>query len=254
MRKTNYSDLTALISSHFKPGVATNMFLPAAVVEREAEKGNIYTISDDSYLLIFRIHPSHFTMYYYLAPNAVPDFSLLHADTVCETAMREKDTALVSADKMLIDNGFERLFCRIRMKRAAETSDSTNTKIYTAGEDDFSTVRELLISSFSPLTGCIPSDDELHEAVENSEILLHSDGGLLHYRNSKASTELRHLCVSSESRGKGIGSDLVRTYLSLTKKKSTVWVRSDYAPAKKIYENNGYTPDGTTSSVLYLKK
>ena len=155
---------------------------------------------------------------------------------------------------MLNENGFERLFYRMRMKRAAETDDHSDFEIYPASEDDFVKARELLHSCFSPITGCIPNDDELHEAVKNSEILLHRDGGLLHFRNSKVSTELRHLCVSPESRGKGIGGELVRAYLSMTKKKSTVWVRSDYEPAKKIYENNGYTPDGTISSVLYFNK
>ena len=68
---------------------------------------------------------------------------------------------------------------------------------------------------------------------------------------SRASTEIRHLAVRADCRGKGLAGELLTAYLSVTDGvKSQVWARTGNAPAEHFYEQHGYRPDGWTSAVL----
>lgn len=241
--------------SHFGREYASNYFLPREIAENEINSGKMYYLKADSSLFILRDKSTHFAVYYCLKIGGELDLSSLPEPAVTETAFRERDEKLRTADDKLISAGFRREFYRNRMTRLPENGDipqpSENVRSSTA--DDFDTARELLCGCFSPITGCLPDEDELHCAVSDGRILLHRGGGLLHYNKTKSGFELRHLCVAEKARGCGVGGELVRAYNSMLDKsgrKSVVWVREGYAPAERIYENNGCKKDGMRSSVL----
>ncbi|MGN1410395.1 MAG: GNAT family N-acetyltransferase, partial [Eubacteriales bacterium] len=204
-------------------------------------------------LFILRAKNTHFALYYCMKIGDEFAMPQLPEPVVTETAFRERDENLKKADEALVSAGFRREFYRNRMKRTPEDCDvpTFSENVRAADENDFDFARELLLGCFSPLTGCLPDENELHLAVNEGRILLHSRGGLLHYDKTRTGYELRHLCVTEKSRGCGVGGELVRAYDSLLdNKKSVVWVRDGYAPAEKVYEKNGYEKDGMRSSVL----
>ncbi len=244
---------------YFKPGCASNCFMTKSEAEKYIGRGRLWQIEVGGSVLILKELPTHFRLYYYLTPNDIVnglDLSLLPDAVVTETAMRERDSALISADGMLERCGLKRLFRRRRMTRkAVDSGIGLNDDVRTSTKADFPAVRELLYSCFSPLTGCLPDDDDLMTCVNQGEFLLCEDKGLLHYSPARGGFELRHLCVREECRGSGIAGKLVRAYHSVIDgAKSIVWVREGYTPAELVYEKNGYAKDGYFSSVLAYNK
>lgn len=260
MKKINdISELTSLVNAHFGREYATNYFLSRDEAEKYIANGDMLFTEQNGSLFIIRRKGEFSTMYYSVKVGEVLDLSFLDScpwdSTVVETAFREKDVSLKAADEALINGGAVREFFRKRMAMKTSEESITDTlpeKIHYA--EDVKYVYDLMHSSFSPLTGCLPTMEETDEAVKAGEILCHDDGGILHFKKAKASYELRHLCVDERARGQGIGASLVEAYNGIVPKKSVVWVREGYTPAEKIYENNGYTADGMRSSVLIYKK
>ncbi len=260
MKKINdISELTSLVNAHFGREYATNYFLSRDEAEKYIANGDMLFTEQNGSLFIVRRKGEFSTMYYSVKIGDGINLSFLDlcpwCCTVVETAFREKDIGLKSADEALINGGAVREFFRKRMARKSPEDSITDTlseKIHYA--EDIKYVYDLMYSSFSPLTGCLPTESETSEAVKEREILCHESGGILHFKKAKASYELRHLCVDECARGQGIGASLVKAYNGIVPKKSVVWVREGYTPAEKIYENNGYTADGMRSSVLIYKK
>lgn len=241
--------------SRFGRDFVTNYFLTREIAENEINSGKMYFLEAGNSLFILRDKNTHFALYYCMKNGDEFALPSLSKPVVTETAFREKDENLKKADETLVSAGFRREFYRNRMKRLPEDCgvQTFSENVRAADETDFDFAREMLFGCFSPLTGCLPDENELHLALNDSRILIHSGGGLLHYEKTKTGYELRHLCVTENSRGCGVGGDLVRAYDSLLDrngKKSVVWVKEGYAPAEKVYEKNGYEKDGMRSSVL----
>ena len=113
----------------------------------------------------------------------------------------------------------------------------------------------LSVVGFSALTGGLPTADDLRENLANGQTVITRDekgvSGVLHFAVSRASTEIRHLAVRTDCRGKGLAGELLAAYLAATDgAKSQVWARTGNAPAEHFYEQHGYRPDGWTSAVL----
>ena len=261
MKKINeISELNSLITAYFGRDYVSNWFVSRDNAEKYVAEGRISACELDGSLFILRERESSGTafcsLYYYMRKGYVPNLSFISKTTVAETPFRERDSSLIEADESLCKAGFEREFTRRRMAytQKNEPVSALGENMKYADEADIPVAEKLLSESFSPLTGCLPDEDETASAVREGRIILHKNGGLLHFEKSRAYFELRHLCVPESSRGHGIAGELVRAYNSIVPKKSLVWVREGYAPAEKTYENNGYTADGMRSSVLIYKK
>ena len=261
MKKINeLSELNSLITAHFGREYVSNWFVSRDNAEKYVAEGRISACELDGSLFIIRERESSGTafcsLYYCMKKEYVPDLSFISQTTVAETPFRERDALLIEANESLCKAGFEREFIRRRMVfvQKNEPVPALGEGMKYADEADIPFIEKLLSESFSPLTGCLPDKDETASAVREKRFILHKNGGLLHFEKSRASFELRHLCVSESARGHGTAGELVRAYNSTVPKKSLVWVREGYAPAEKTYENNGYTADGMRSSVLIYKK
>jgi len=118
-------------------------------------------------------------------------------------------------------------------------------------------VRAFLLEQFDPLTGCIPPEEELRQAVSAGQVLclMDADGisGLLHYAPGRAQCEIRHLAVRADCRGHGYAGRLLAMLEAKTGgQKCAVWARVGNAPAEHFYEKNQFQPDGWQSVVLRL--
>lgn len=207
---------------------------------------------------------------------------------VTETAFRERDTALKETVGYLAGCGFEEVLSRVRLSRPAgapdenaenaveispekvESREEENSRftfyVKKSTAEDAAAIRPLLHSSFSPITGCLPEDDELRlDAAAGNILMLFADNdsrhpaarpcGLLHYAAAKKSAEIKHLAIAPQMRGKGLSAVLINAFLKeCSGMKTTVWTGSGNAPALNAYKDCGFTEDGRRSSVMIYTK
>ena len=216
-----------------------------------------------------------------------------------ETAFRERDAALKETAGYLAGCGFEEVLSRVRLSRPADepeenagydekdmhgkTENIEEKKgmltfyVKKSTAEDAAAIRPLLNSSFDPVTGCLPEDDELHSDAAAGNILMlfavhdsraaseHTSEnltgaavpnasrpcGLLHYAAAKKSAEIKHLAIAPEYRGCGLSAALINAFLNeCIGMKTTVWTGSGNAPALNAYKDCGFTEDGRRSSVM----
>ena len=236
MRKIeNFAQISDLLNAQLKKGVITNNFLRGDDYTREIANG-LYIHEAGGALLLFRERGDHLVMTFYLHPNAVLSLPETDRPVVTELSCRAKDAdAMANAAEQFCALGFREV-----LRRKPE---------------DFEDISRFLSEHFSALTGCLPTADDLRENLANGQTVITRDekgvSGVLHFAVSRASTEIRHLAVRADCRGKGLAGELLTAYLAATDgAKSQVWARTGNAPAEHFYEQHGYRPDGWTSAVL----
>ena len=154
-------------------------------------------------MLLLRQRAGYRLLNFYLHPGAKLCLPGQTLPLVTELACREKDQAAMRrAQDALCALGFAECFHRLRRTRAAiPAPDNAET----ASEASFEAVRAFLLEQFDPLTGCIPPEEELRQAVSAGQVLclMDADGisGLLHYAPGRAQCEIRHLAVRADCRG-----------------------------------------------------
>ena len=205
--------------------------------------------------LLLRQRAGYRLLNFYLHPGAKLFLPGQTLPLVTELACREKDQAAMRrAQDALCALGFTEAFFRLRRTRAAIPVQNTAE---TPAEASFEAVWAFLLAQFDPLTGCIPPDEELRQAVSAGQVLclMDADGisGLLHYAPGRAQCEIRHLAVRADCRGHGYAGRLLRLLEGKTGgQKCAVWARVGNAPAEHFYEKNQFQPDGWQSVVLRL--
>ena len=253
-RAESYAALAPLLSAQLRRGVVTNCFLSPAEYQREIEAGLFYE-EGDGFLLLLRQRAGYRLLNFYLHPGARLRLPEQGSPLVTELACREKDRdAMRRAQDALCTLGFTARFHRLRRTRAAVPVQNPAEIL---AEASFKAVRAFLLEQFDPLTGCIPPEEELRQAVSAGQVLCLTDAdgisGLLHYAPGRTQCEIRHLAVRASCRGRGYAGRLLRLLEAKTGgQKCAVWARVGNAPAEHVYEKNQFRPDGWQSVVLRL--
>lgn len=252
-----YSRLLPLLTAQLKPGVITNTLLKKEDYLREIQAGTLFAEEFPGGLLLFLRRGNHQRLYFYLQKEAkLPPISP-QLPTVLEIASRPKDEALRDSEALWERIGFRPLFSRQRMTRPSDDFSlpaSGSLSARQAGTDELSALAQLLEECFDPLTGCLPTREELLDDLQEGNVFS-LPGGILHMKKIPGGTELRHLAVQENLRRQGAAQALFRAYLEHTEaQQSRVWVRTDNLPALRFYEKNGYTCDGWTSKVFLTGK
>lgn len=234
--------LAPLLSAQLRRGVVTNCFLSPADYQREIDAGLLR--GRRRLLLLLRQRAGYRLLNFYLHPGAKLCLPEQPSPLVTELACREKDQdAMRRAQDALCALGFAECFRRLRRTRAAVPAPN-NAEAPT--EASFEAVRAFLLEQFDPLTGCIPPDEELRQAVSAGQVLCLSDAdgisGLLHYAPGRAQCEIRHLAVRADCRGRGYARRLLRLLEAKTGgQKCAVWARVGNAPAEHFYEKISFS-------------
>ena len=129
-----------------------------------------------------------------------------------------------------------------------------------AKEAEAETILAMMEDAFEPYTSALPEMEVLKKDIFENRVIAFRDEetllGFLRFGREKKISVLWQIVVSSEGRGKGIGSSLVKDWISLEREdvaKFQLWVREDNPPALKMYEALGFLPDGRIAPVM-LKK
>ena len=249
-----YSALSMLLTAQLKPGVYTNHFLSPAQCEAEIEQGMWFEPFNGG-ICLFRRREDHDLMTFYLQRDGELPRLELPKTTVTEVVWRDgKEGSAMRAIAQLEQAGWSVLFHRDRRERPKEEAYAQEQPQMNT-EETPDAVLAFLQSSFDPLTGCLPTQAQLASQIALGEVVAQrEDGeivGVLHFEKGRASSEIRHLAVREDRRGKGVASKLFKEYLRRTDgAKSLVWARRGNLPAEHFYESHGYRCDGWHSAVL----
>lgn len=146
----------------------------------------------------------------------------------------------------------------LRMRQGAikRKTHRNKTLICNGVLKDIEQIKSLFEKNLDKYSEQIPNNQEIKKAVEKQQILVCSIEkkvvGLLYYDIQGARSHLKHWLVSSEFRGKGIGTALIEEYynLSFEAKTFTLWVIASNESVIDIYNRHGYRFDGMYDSIL----
>lgn len=236
------------IMSCMRPGMVTNCTLGGDALRRLTEAEALYAHRYDGGLLLVEKKPQFSLLRFYLTnPEAAAELPVAQT-LLCETVRQPEKPDAAAA--WLQKCGFSSLFTRIRMERQSATADDA----VLSESLDGAALHDLFSACFPAETGCIPTAQELTRAAAEGRILTKMDSGRLcgaiHAEKRKGYTELRHLAVLPDCRGRGYAMQLTSRFCRVFGgEKLRVWVRDDALSAKHIYEENGFSPDGYTATV-----
>jgi GNAT superfamily N-acetyltransferase len=250
-----YDQLAPLLRQQLRPGLVTNVVLSQEEFCGEIAAGSLYVWEFPGGLLLLRQRRTHQCLSFYLQKGAELPNLTFQRPTVLEIAFRDRDKALQEVGKRWEAQGFTLEFSRQRMTRKAGLELLPGPlSAHLATLEELPELQTLLETCFDPMTGCIPTRDQLKEAIQAGECFYFA-GGLLHMTRRPYGTELRHLAVAASRRRQGAAQSLFYAYQSGTGNgTSRVWVRKDNSPALKFYSKNGYEADGWTSRVYTFRK
>ena len=239
----DYKELSPLIMKYYKRGVLTNCFLSKEDYIAEISEGRLFYKCDDSYLCLYVFRDKHYQLYFYALDSDVifPDADM---PLICDC---------VGYEELLKKNGFSKLITRIRLEHAG--MDGVLNEAFIASVQDAVEVHKLMMESFDSMTGYVPTFTQIKNECESGGIykivIDEKLAAVIRPIVSKNNVHIRHLCVSKEFRGQGLGGKLCECVLSHGKMCS-VWTGSENAVALNMYKSFGFKENGLTS-VVYRK-
>ncbi len=250
---TDYAQVAQVVNGLLLGSGATNGIPAREVLEEEIIQGTLFLKQEDSGLFLLRRRENRDILNFLLKKGESLQGWRPVRPTIAELPFRTEGDPMGTVAETLESMGFRMILKRLRYSRKGRTCDpfpAENVELCQDGENSYRLVKD----SFSPLTGCVPSEKAWNVLREKGQILT-LYGGVLHYERKGNTTELRHLAVSPTMRGHGYGRALVGAYLNRCGTGlSRVWTGEDNMVARSLYESFGYEKDGWTSRVYYFDK
>lgn len=254
MKKTNdVKELIKLVSAHMKKGVATNNFLTVDDYEKAASKDALFYEEWRDGIFVIRKRDGFFVVNFHL--NSFEQFPLSGDGVyICEISGKGDIDAAVK--EYFLKNGFCEYKKRVRLTRKNEPAyylESDGAGF--CGADGAKAAYEIMAGNFDKYSGCVPSFEEFLADVKEQRVIVYQKDsvicGILHFRVSGKTSEIRHLAVSPYARGQGAAARMIRLYHdTLSASRFFVWTGADNDIAIKLYTDNGYEKDGVISEVM----
>lgn len=253
-RIQSYEELSRASVGYLRPGVTANVMVTREKFEEDIKSGRLLMEAGERNLWIAARRESHVRLYFYLNDLTRPLGEQFDLPAVAEIAFRGKGERLAALEGCLALCGIRPVFRRIRLARPPEpplAGDGNSVGC----PSDARAVLGFLEANFSPLTGCLPTLDEVHTGTRDKRFLALEDGkgiaALIHMAHEKNSVEIRHLAVREDRRGQGLAGRLAAACIGENPGKiCRVWVREDYDRARQVYAKAGFQPDGWHSLVF----
>ena len=245
---TDFAALRAAQSACLRPGLVTNCVLPAQALRELCESGRLLAERTDGGLFLLARGETDRFYFYVTAPKTAPRLALPEG-TVCEYPYAN---APALPESWFAALGFCRVLTRERRTRPAAEAPAGPSP---CEEISAQAALEILNACFPRDTGCIPSLPELELAAREGRLLGAEQAAVLHAKPDRGAMELRHLAVLPAARGRGLASKLVRDFCArFGVQTCRVWVARDNAAARRIYEQNGFLPDGRMAQVWRIER
>ena len=240
---TDYKEVSPLVLKYFKRGVITNNFLTAEDYKSEIAEDRLFYDCGEEYLCIYVKRDGFYQLYFHALSEDVL-FPEIKEKIVCDISGYE--------GKILKENGFCGLIERVRLEKVAEAEGESFEK---ATMEDAEEIYELMNNCFDKFTGYVPNLTQIKSECERGLFYKiekeNKIAGILRSGKSGKVSQIKHLCVSDDFRGEGIGKRLCAEFLK-EKSKVIVWTGKENILALNLYKSLGFTEDKVTSTV-YMK-
>lgn len=215
--------------------------------------GKLYVVGTESNAFLYAKEPVCYRMYYYLNDFEEP-ISLPDVDTVVEVLFRGNLGIPREEVDFLKGNGFKENLVRDQYTAVYKNinkkpSPEGITVRYADNIEEVERACELFNESFDKFSGdMIPSEDYRRLYEERDILIANSDKdeflGAGHFSIKGKISELRHLAVNEEARGKGVGSAILNAYISQSHNmgigRFSLWVQQQNTIAVSMYEKAGF--------------
>ena len=244
------------IAQYISKGMKTNFYGSAEDFFPELDK--ISKMKFDGGYYYFHEKEKQFDLYFFLEKDAKPvELPAMDKPLVMEQVAVAKNPPVLEEWEAV---GFERYLQRKRLFLSAKKTEEEQREVSFAKAEEAEMILSMMEDAFEPYTSALPDMDTLKADIsEHRVIAVREDEnllGFLRFGREKKVSVLWQIVVSPAGRGKGIGTALVKDWISLERAdaaKFQLWVREDNPPALKMYEALGFLPDGRIAPVM-LKK
>lgn len=252
----NFDELNKLISMHFKKGVYTNCFVSKEELQEYINKKRLFYTRYESGLLIFIKMQGYYNMKYYI--NDVNcDFRFSTRRKIVTEIAGKTEKSLETIVEFFKGNQWNIVLNRLRFScEESKINESLEIeKIEKLKLKDYAKIIKILRKNYDKYTGCIPLKENIKLDIKNGNFYCYKEDnkilGILHICNKANKSEMRHLVVLKECRGKSIAKRLITRYLIDAEEKSKqVWTSTNNEIAKNLFMSFGYEADGYVSYVL----
>lgn len=244
----------------------TNLFAAPEHLEAWSASGLLFGVQGVGATLLLRREASAWRLYFaatdLAALGAVLHGDLAHGPDPLVADLVGSQAATTSVVEVFAAAGFrrhrrlERMAAPAGGSGAADRAATGGTRVRRAGLRDEIAVRALLEASFDRLAEPIPDQTEMIRAIEEQRVLVAGrEGavrGALVFETQGRRSLLQFWAVVPEARAEGIGSALMRTYLSSHRevRRFLLWVDSANRRAIAAYRHYRFEADGLIDDVV----
>lgn len=244
----------------YRKGFLTNFYLDTSKHQHWIDKGIISSINIGNTFFIIKENSTFWNVFY----NTF-DVNSLQEDLkqFCNMYSYKKIVFDVVGKQTNIDNitpcfscnGLAPLKRLIRLSKTAENCNHSYDNIEYASLNDIQELQQLLTSNFNIYFEQLPDDYELKMLIENKGVLIQKENtkicAFVIFEKTPTTLYLRYWFVSSDYRGRGTGSKLLRMMFKQgeTCKRLIHWCLDDNSNALVRYLHYGYKEDGLIDQI-----
>lgn len=269
-RFSRFEDLQAALQRvKSRPGpFLTSFYAGPEQARRWIEGPGLYHLQSEGALLLLRPDGDFFHLYHAAAGAGALAGALRpgagwpeHADLAADLIGRHDDVRVLAA--LYRDCGFRDHVELVRMRctiDAAHAEDGGGAGAEAAAESDAGQVLAFLAQYLDPLAEQVPAPDEVRAMARRGEALLVRDGGalagVLLWETTGLSVVLRYWFVSHQSRGRGVGARLIRTFFQRVShcRRVVLWVIAGNDDAIAKYRHYGFDIEPMADQVMVRRK
>ena len=248
----------------------SNYFVSPAQLQRWADEGRLRQVDAPDCLILLRSDGDFCHLYFAASTLGTlrdalgPALSDVETALACDVVGRPTDIARIV--DCLSDRGFSPRARLARMARQNVGPGATaDAAVAWNDRDDVEFVRpcdapevhSFLSRLLDRYAERIPQVDEISVMAEHHQVLVcRREGkiaGVLLFDRHGLSAHLRYWWIDAATRGRGIGSRLMRTFLQECHdtRRIVLWVMSDNADSITKYEHYGFRRDGLVDQIMF---
>lgn len=245
------------VAKRLSNGEKTNFFFSEKDVHHLVQGGKVSRLDFEGGVYFFIEEDTLYRLYYFLEKEKCPEVlpELPQPIILEEVVLASKKR--VPSEENWIRVGLKPYLERQRMYLMAKNIVVEERQLTFAAEEMSGEIFRMMNESFEPLTSLLPTKEELLRDIQAQKIIVairHDELlGFLHFGDEKQGCMLWHIAVSPKARGIGVGEGLLKDWFFAKKdstKKFLLWVRMDNPAALRMYEKNGFLPDGRVAPVM----
>lgn len=255
-----------LLNNYSGKNFVSNNFLFPAMYENYINNRNLYYALSDNNLVFLVKEEKFYKLYYHLSDFSFLFNIVLDKPIVMEIIYREKSNLPLELISFWEKCGFSLHLNRdmyIGQYKKLNFPEKRNEEVlvkYGSSELEIEFTKKIIEQTFDTYTGDILKFEEVKRFISNKNVLCayvnNKLSGILQFEIKNKVVWIGHIAIAPEFRGKGVGKELIREYISENaideNTRYHLWVLSDNLNAINLYKKFGFIY-GNKSTLSLLK-